>query len=167
MWSSCHFYTRLVCITLPSSLPHLNHSTTASNVAAPLQLSRRCLSHERIHQRTPAFHPRHTLELRHVARRVTAHHDRFYAWVEGLNTSRILRGTQPLMEEGKLVSGAKGSAITDGAFAESKEAIAGYFLLALDTMAAASRSLKPVLSLGTVRRSKCGPSLISVARWRR
>lgn len=48
----------------------------------------------------------------------------FYAWVEGLNTSGILRGAQPLMEEGKLVSGAKGSTITDGAFAESKEAIA-------------------------------------------
>jgi hypothetical protein len=53
----------------------------------------------------------------------------FYAWVEELNTRGILRGAQPLMEEGKLVSGAKGAAVTDGAFAESKEAIAGYFLL--------------------------------------
>lgn len=53
----------------------------------------------------------------------------FYAWVEGLNTRGILRGAQPLMEEGKLVSGAKGAAVTDGVFTESKEAIAGYFLL--------------------------------------
>ena len=54
----------------------------------------------------------------------------FYAWVEGLNTSGILRGAQPLMEEGKLVTGAQ-SLVTDGVFAESKEAIAGYFLLAV------------------------------------
>lgn len=53
----------------------------------------------------------------------------FYAWVEGLNTRGILRGAQPLMEEGKLVSGTKGAAVTDGVFTESKEAIAGYFLL--------------------------------------
>jgi hypothetical protein len=53
----------------------------------------------------------------------------FYAWAEGLNQKGILRGAQPLMEEGKLVTGAKGASVTDGAFAESKEAIAGYFLL--------------------------------------
>lgn len=53
----------------------------------------------------------------------------FYAWVDDLNQKGILRGAQPLMEEGKLVTGAKGASVTDGAFAESKEAIAGYFLL--------------------------------------
>ena len=53
----------------------------------------------------------------------------FYAWVEDLNTHGILRGAQPLMEEGKLVSGTKGAVVTDGVFSESKEAIAGYFLL--------------------------------------
>ena len=57
----------------------------------------------------------------------------FYAWVDGLKNKGVLRGAQPLMEEGRLVSGAGGSAITDGAFAESKEAIAGYFLLAVDS----------------------------------
>jgi len=74
----------------------------------------------------------------------------FYAWVEGLNTRGILRGAQPLMEEGKLVSGSKGSAITDGAFAESKEVIAGYFLLAVDTMAAAIEIAQacPILAHG-------------------
>ena len=50
----------------------------------------------------------------------------FYAWVENLNQQGILRGAQPLMEEGKLVTGARGSSVTDGAFAESKEAIADY-----------------------------------------
>jgi len=56
-----------------------------------------------------------------------------YAWVEGLQAQGILRGAQPLMEEGRLVSGAKGVSVTDGAFAESKEAIADYFLLAVDS----------------------------------
>jgi hypothetical protein len=52
----------------------------------------------------------------------------FYGWVEDLRGKGILRGAQPLMEEGKLVSGPQGL-VTDGSFAESKEAIAGYFLL--------------------------------------
>ena len=74
----------------------------------------------------------------------------FYAWVEGLNTRGILRGAQPLMEEGKLVSGTRGTAVTDGAFAESKEAIAGYFLLAVDTMESALQIAKacPILEHG-------------------
>jgi hypothetical protein len=55
----------------------------------------------------------------------------FYAWVEGLQSRGILRGAQPLMEEGKLVSGKDGNLVTDGIFAESKEAVAGYFLLAV------------------------------------
>ncbi len=54
----------------------------------------------------------------------------FYGWVEGLQSKGILRGAQPLMEEGKLISGAQ-SLVTDGVFAESKEAIAGYFLLSV------------------------------------
>lgn len=56
----------------------------------------------------------------------------FYAWVESLRSKGILRGAQPLMEEGRLVSGPQ-SLVTDGIFAESKEAIAGYFLLAVDS----------------------------------
>ncbi len=74
----------------------------------------------------------------------------FYAWVEGLNTQGILRGAQPLMEEGKLVSGSKGGTVTDGVFAESKEAIAGYFLLAVETMEAALEIAKacPILAHG-------------------
>jgi len=56
----------------------------------------------------------------------------FYGWVEGLQNSGILRSAQPLMEEGRLVTGAQ-SLVTDGVFAESKEAIAGYFLLAVSS----------------------------------
>jgi len=74
----------------------------------------------------------------------------FYAWVEGLNTRGILRGAQPLMEEGKLVSGAKGAAVTDGVFTESKEAIAGYFLLSVASGEEAVRIAQqcPILNYG-------------------
>lgn len=72
----------------------------------------------------------------------------FYAWVEGITEAGILKGAQPLMEEGKLVSG--GKAVTDGAFAESKEAIAGYFLLDVATMEEALRIAQacPILAHG-------------------
>ena len=74
----------------------------------------------------------------------------FYAWVESLVQKGVHRGAQPLMEEGKLVTGAKGGSVTDGAFAESKEAIAGYFLLAVPTMDEAVRLAQacPILSHG-------------------
>jgi hypothetical protein len=74
----------------------------------------------------------------------------FYAWVDGLVQRGVHRGAQPLMEEGKLITGAKGATVTDGAFAESKEAIAGYFLLAVPGMEEAVRLAQacPILAHG-------------------
>ena len=74
----------------------------------------------------------------------------FYAWVEDLNQRGINRGAQPLVEEGKIVSGPKGIRVTDGVFAESKEAIAGYFRLAAGTIDEALRLAKacPILDYG-------------------
>jgi len=74
----------------------------------------------------------------------------FYAWVDGLAQKGILRGAQPLMEEGKLVTGGKGAGVTDGVFAESKEAIAGYFLLAVASTEEAVRLAQacPVIAYG-------------------
>ena len=71
----------------------------------------------------------------------------FYGWVESLQSKGILRGAQPLMEEGKLVSG---GAVTDGVFAESKEAIAGYFLLAVASTDEAVKHAQacPILAYG-------------------
>jgi hypothetical protein len=40
----------------------------------------------------------------------------------------------PLAAEGKVVSGKGGRIVADGPFAESKEAIGGYFLLQVETM---------------------------------
>jgi len=74
----------------------------------------------------------------------------FYAWVDGLVQKGVHRGAQPLVEEGKLVAGARGASVTDGAFAESKEAIAGYFLLAVASTDEAVRLAQacPILAYG-------------------
>lgn len=76
----------------------------------------------------------------------------FYAWVDGLAQRGVHLGAQPLVEEGKLVTGAKGACVTDGAFAESKEAIAGYFRLAVATIdeAVALAQACPILAHGAL-----------------
>src|SRR6266481_2672456 len=51
------------------------------------------------------------------------------AWFEGLKEQGKCTGGHPLEREGKLVSGKQGRAVADGPFAESKEAIGGYFYL--------------------------------------
>src|SRR5438046_1740845 len=56
----------------------------------------------------------------------------WYAWFERLKQEGKCAGGHPLRDEGKIVSGKKGRAVADGPFAESKEAIGGYFLLQVD-----------------------------------
>src|SRR5688572_3182517 len=53
----------------------------------------------------------------------------WYAWFERLKQEGKCAGGHPLRDEGKIVSGKKGRAVADGPFAESKEAIGGYFYL--------------------------------------
>jgi hypothetical protein len=53
----------------------------------------------------------------------------WYAWFDGLMQTGKCTGGHPLQNEGKLVSGKKGRTVADGPFAESKEAIGGYFYL--------------------------------------
>jgi hypothetical protein len=53
----------------------------------------------------------------------------WYSWFNGLiQDGRAVDG-RPLMDTGKIVSGKKGRTVADGPFAESKEAIGGYFYL--------------------------------------
>jgi hypothetical protein len=55
---------------------------------------------------------------------------RWYAWMDRLSQQGKIKGGQALDRyEGKLVSGKGGKTVADGPFAESKEAIGGYFLL--------------------------------------
>ncbi len=74
----------------------------------------------------------------------------FNIWADSLAQSGVLRGAQPLRDEGKIVARAGGASVTDGAFAESKEAIGGYFLLAVPTIDEAVRRAQscPILAYG-------------------
>jgi hypothetical protein len=53
----------------------------------------------------------------------------WYAWFERLKQAGKCAGGHPLQSEGKVVSGRKGRTVADGPFAESKEAVGGYFYL--------------------------------------
>ena len=56
------------------------------------------------------------------------------AWFERLTREGKAKAGQPLVNEGKIVSGKHGRVVADGPFAESKEAIGGYFLLQVDSL---------------------------------
>src|SRR5215203_4457021 len=55
-------------------------------------------------------------------------------WFDRLSQQGKVKGGHPLLPEGKLVSGKKGRVVADGPFAESKETIGGYFLLAVENL---------------------------------
>lgn len=77
--------------------------------------------------------------------------DRTMAWFERLNSEGKVKAAQPLFEEGRIVSGKKGQNVSDGPFVESKEAIAGYLLLKVDTLdeAVAIAQQWPMLECGS------------------
>jgi hypothetical protein len=51
------------------------------------------------------------------------------AWLERLTQEGKVKAAQPLENQGKIISWKRGQTVADGPFAESKEAIGGYFLL--------------------------------------
>jgi hypothetical protein len=75
---------------------------------------------------------------------------RFMDWFERLKAEGIAKTGQPLAREGKIVSGKKGT-VSDGPFAESKEAIGGYFLLNVATLDQAVEIARqcPILEYGS------------------
>jgi len=56
------------------------------------------------------------------------------AWFKGLQDQGKCIAGNPLERSGKVVSGKGGRVVSDGPFAESKEAIGGYFILKVDTL---------------------------------
>jgi hypothetical protein len=56
------------------------------------------------------------------------------AWFKRLTEQGKAVAGNPLAPEGKIVSGKNGRVVADGPFAESKEAIGGYFLLKVDSL---------------------------------
>ena len=77
--------------------------------------------------------------------------DQFMSWFERLKQQGKVKGGQPLEREGKIVSGKGGRTVADGPFAESKEAIGGYFLVQADDLeeAVAIAQQCPVLEYGS------------------
>jgi|ERR1051326_645214 hypothetical protein len=59
---------------------------------------------------------------------------KWMAWFKRLMDEGVCLAGQPLEREGRLVSGKSGRVVSDGPFAESKEAIGGYFLLRVNTI---------------------------------
>lgn len=56
------------------------------------------------------------------------------AWFKRLSDQGTVVSGNPLEDTGRVVSGKNGRVVADGPFAESKEAIGGYFLLAVGSL---------------------------------
>ncbi|HYG21577.1 MAG TPA: YciI family protein [Verrucomicrobiae bacterium] len=76
--------------------------------------------------------------------------DQWMAWFKGLVDSGTALAGNPLEREGRVVS--NGRVCADGPFVETKETIAGYFLLKVKTMAEAEAIARkcPGLPFGAV-----------------
>jgi hypothetical protein len=76
--------------------------------------------------------------------------DQFMAWFDCLKQQGKVKAGQPLERKGKIVSGKDGRIVADGPFAESKEAVGGYFLLQVGDLDEAVEIAKkcPVLQYG-------------------
>ncbi len=74
------------------------------------------------------------------------------AWYEDLIEKGKIKSAHPLVNEGRVVSQKKGQAVADGPFAESKEAIGGYFLLQMTNLEEALQIAKrcPSLEYGMI-----------------
>jgi hypothetical protein len=74
------------------------------------------------------------------------------AWFKSLTEEGKAIAGSPLEREGKVVSGKNGRVVADGPFAESKEAIGGYFLLRVKNFDEALAIAKqcPGLSYGAI-----------------
>jgi hypothetical protein len=55
-------------------------------------------------------------------------------WFKGLSDEGRVTAGNPLETAGKIVSGKGGRVVADGPFAESKEAIGGYFILQVNSL---------------------------------
>lgn len=75
------------------------------------------------------------------------------SWFDGLTQQGKIKAGEPLEAEGKIISGKHGRVVADGPFAESKEAIAGYFLVdvkSLDEAVAIAKNCPSLEYGGTV-----------------
>jgi hypothetical protein len=86
------------------------------------------------------------------------HLQKVMSYMGGLMKNGKLKSAQPLEMEGTIVSGTPGK-LKDGPYNETKEVIAGYFLIAANDLAEAIKIAKenPVLEDGTNARIEVRP----------
>ena len=92
---------------------------------------------------------------------------RFTAWFEQLRDDRKFKGGGPLVYDGKIVTDR--NAVTDGPFAESKEAIGGFLIIQADSLEQAVQIAEdcPGFKFGqTVEVRAIGPDLSARAKVR-
>jgi hypothetical protein len=68
--------------------------------------------------------------------------DKWYTWFDRLVQEGKIKSGQPLAHSGKIVAGKKRRTVADGPFAESKEAVGGYIVLAVGDLDEAVRIAK-------------------------
>ena len=68
---------------------------------------------------------------------IQAQIEKYMNWIDSLRRKGHFLAGEPLEEEGKLLSGRNAETVTDGPFAESKEAIGGYFIISARDLGAA------------------------------
>ncbi len=75
--------------------------------------------------------------------------DKFIGWLDNLNQRGILKSARPLLPEGATVIRGE---VSDGPFAESKEAVGGFFLLDVATLEEAIAIAKenPIVAVGGI-----------------
>jgi hypothetical protein len=76
--------------------------------------------------------------------------NRMRSWFERLTAEGKAKAGRPLFHEGKIVSQRNGRSVIDGPFAETKETIAGFFLLEVGSLDEATKIAKefPCLEYG-------------------
>ena len=76
---------------------------------------------------------------------------RWMDWMKGMNAKGVFAGANRLQETGKVLTEPRGTKVTDGPFAESKEIVGGYVLIAADNYAQAVEIARgcPGLDRGT------------------
>lgn len=67
---------------------------------------------------------------------------RWFAWIEKLQAAGVYHGGEPLAQGGKTLSKKGSDIVVDGPFAESKESVAGYFLVEAGSMEKAAEMAK-------------------------
>lgn len=77
--------------------------------------------------------------------------ERTYAWLDGLKAAGRFVAAQPLFDEGRIITARDGGGVTDGPFAESKEAVGGYLIVKADSLEEALEIARgwPLLDCGS------------------